>query len=302
MSQPVAITIGNFDGVHLGHVQLVRIARSAVGDDGRVVVMSFDPHPSAVLHDRPPGRLTTFEERSRLLTEAGADEVVQLPPTREFLGQEPEEFLTAIIDPFRPQVIIEGPDFRFGRERTGDLDTLRELEARHGYRTIAIDPVELLLTDHSRIRVSSTMIRWLIERGRVRDAAALLGRPCELAGAVVSGDRRGRDIGVPTANLDHVDRLLPGDGIYAGFATAPDGRWFRAAISVGTKPTFGDHQRLCEAHLVGYDGPLDDYGWTLRLRITDWIRDQVRYHGIEPLTAQIKRDIAVAETLCAIHE
>jgi riboflavin kinase/FMN adenylyltransferase len=301
MSSPVAITIGNFDGVHIGHLQLVRAARSIVGDDGRVVVLSFDPHPITVLRGGDPGRLTTFAERKRLLGDAGADEVVALNPTHQFLSQEPEEFLTAVIDPYRPSVIVEGPDFRFGRGRAGSVRTLHELEDKHGYRTIVIDPVEVALTDHSLVRVSSTIIRWLIERGRMRDVAILLRRPYELIGPVVEGDRRGRAIGVPTANLDHVDHLLPGDGIYVGSGRLPDGRAFPAAISIGTKPTFGRHPRLCEAHLIGYDGPLDDYGWTLRLQITDWLRDQIRFPEVGQLSEQMQRDIARAEAVCTMN-
>jgi len=301
MSSPVAITIGNFDGVHIGHLQLVRAARSIVGDDGRVVVFSFDPHPITVLRGGDPGRLTTFAERKRLLKETGADEVVALNPTPQFLNQQPEEFLTAVIDPYRPSVIVEGPDFHFGRRRAGSVRTLRELEHKHGYRTIVIDPVELALTDQSLVRVSSTVIRWLIERGRMRDVAVLLGRPYELIGPVVEGDRRGRAIGVPTANLDHVDHLLPGDGIYVGSGRLPDGRGYPAAISIGTKPTFGRHSRLCEAHLIGYDGPLDDYGWTLRLQITDWLRDQIRFPEVRQLSEQMQRDIARAEAFCTMN-
>jgi riboflavin kinase/FMN adenylyltransferase len=289
---PVAITIGNFDGVHVGHVQLVRVARAAVGESGRVIVLSFDPHPMKILHGVAPGRLTSMRERSARLRDAGADQVVALNPTPQFLNQEPEEFLTSIIDPYAPNVIVEGPDFRFGHRRSGDVQTLRELEARHAYRTIVIDPVEMALTDHSVVRASSTAIRWMLERGRVRDAAILLGRPFELVGPVVAGDRRGRRIGVPTANLDHDDHLLPGDSIYAGAARREDGdRWYPAAISVGTKPTFGEHPRVCEAHLVGYDGPLDDYGWTMRLRVNDWLRDQVRYPDVDQLVDQLSRDI-----------
>ncbi|MDY7109698.1 MAG: riboflavin kinase [Planctomycetota bacterium] len=297
----MAITIGNFDGVHVGHVQLVRTARSIVSDDGRVVVLSFDPHPITVLRGGDPGRLTTFAERTRLLKEVGADEVVPLNPTPQFLSQEPEQFLTAVIDPYRPGVIVEGPDFHFGRGRAGSVQTLRELEGKHGYRTVVIDPVEIALTDQKLVRVSSTMVRRLVEWGRMRDVILLLGRPYELIGPVVEGDRRGRSIGVPTANLDHIDHLLPGDGIYTGVGCLPDGRRFPAAVSCGTKPTFGEHPRLCEAHLIGYDGPLDEYGWTLRLQITDWLRDQIRYDDVDLLRAQMSRDIARAGALCPIN-
>ncbi len=303
MSDGTAITIGSFDGVHRGHLELVRAARRAVGERGRVIVLSFDPHPLSVLRPRDtPARLSSFDQRVEWLTgdgvAGGADEVVALSPNPEFLDQSPEAFLESLVKAYAPAVIVEGPDFRFGRGRAGSPRTLEDLGARHGYRTIIIDPVEATLTDHTILTVSSSMIRWLVAHGRVRDAAALLGRPYELTGPVVAGDRRGREIGVPTANLNHRDRLLPADGIYAGVAIRPDGRSFPAAISVGAKPTFGAHPRLCEAHLIGYEGPLDDYGWEIRVRFGDWLRDQIAYRRIDQLTDQIRRDLEQVASRC----
>jgi riboflavin kinase/FMN adenylyltransferase len=302
MPAATAIMIGNFDGVHLGHVELVHAARSAVGDDGRVIALSFEPHPITVLRGEAPGRLTSIAERTRLLDAAGADEVVVLEATRELLLQPPEAFIEAIVAPYRAGVIVEGPDFHFGRNRAGNVETLRELQARFGYHTIVIDPVEVALIDGTIVRVSSTMIRWLLEQGRVPDAARLLGRPFELVGPVVCGDRRGRSLGVPTANLDHRDLMLPGDGIYAGVARREEAdhglEWRPAAISIGTKPTFGDLPRVCEAHIIGHDGQIDEYDWTLRIRFTHWLRDQIRYPDADALTAQLGRDIARTEELC----
>jgi riboflavin kinase/FMN adenylyltransferase len=158
--------------------------------------------------------------------------------------------------------------------------------------------VEASLSDQHVVRVSSTMVRWLVQRGRMFDAATLLGRPYELIGPVVRGDRRGRTFDVPTANLDHGECLLPADGIYAGTARHENGAAYPAAISVGTKPTFGDRPRSCEAHLIGYDGALDDYGWTLHLEIRSWLRDQIRYDDAGALVRQLKRDISRAAELC----
>lgn len=303
MNAATAITIGNFDGVHLGHVQLVRTARAAVGDDGRVVVLCFDPHPASVLHpEQAPKRLSTCDERADLLKAAGADEVTCINPTLEFLSQEPEQFLTSMVDPYKPQVIVEGPDFRFGHRRAGSVETLRKLEKKHGFRTIVIDPVELAMTDHHLVRVSSSIIRRMVASGRVRDARTLLGRPYELAGPVVSGDRRGRQIGIPTANLEYDGRLLPGHGIYAGAALLADGRTYPAAINIGVKPTFGGRQLGCEAHLLGYVGPVDDYGWDLRIQFNDWIRDQMKFSSVDRLVGQMKRDIARVEAMYATVE
>ncbi|MCP3905417.1 MAG: riboflavin biosynthesis protein RibF [Planctomycetes bacterium] len=292
MPESTAVTIGNFDGVHRGHTRLVQAARAEVGDDGRVIVLSFDPHPLTALRpDVEIRRLTGFERRTALLAAAGADEVVRLEPTADVLDRAPDEFIADVARRFAPSVIVEGPDFRFGRGRAGDVRTLRKLETTHGYRTVVIDPVEAALANQHVVRVSSSMVRWLLERGRVADAGMLLGRPYALQTTVVPGDRRGRTLGIPTANLDRGDDVLPADGIYAGTARRPDGRCYAAAISVGTKPTFGAHARVCEAHLLDYDGPVDDYGWTIDLRFERWLRDQVRYDDVARLVEQLQRDL-----------
>ena len=292
MSGLRAITIGNFDGVHVGHVRLINEARGAAGPDGHVTALAFDPHPMTVLR---PGattqRLSTFDQRRQWLIEAGADEVVQLRPTTELLSLEPADFLAWVADEYRPDLIVEGDDFRFGRARAGSPQTLKEHESTHGYRTIIISAVQATLSDHSIVRASSSMLRWLLVNGRVRDAAILLDRPYEIRAAVVRGDGRGRDLGVPTANLDHGDCLLPADGIYCGAAIGPDGQRYAAAISVGTKPTFGANPRVCEVHLIDFAGPSDEYGWTIELQFHDWLRDQLAFEQVDLLTEQLQRDI-----------
>ncbi len=295
VSQPAAITIGNFDGVHRGHAELVRSARNAVGQDGRIIVLVFDPNPMTVLRPTAtPARLSTFSQRARWLREIGANDVVRIEPTREFLQQSPEQFIAACVDRWHPTVIVEGADFHFGRGRAGTIATLRESELRFGYRTEIVDSVEVALADQSLVRVSSSLVRWLLAHGRVQDVATLLGRPYEVEARIERGDQRGRTIGFPTANLAGCEHILPADGIYAGIAERIDGHaWYGpAAISIGTKPTFGKHPRTCEAHLLDYDGPVDDYGWTIRLRFTHWMRDQLKYDGVDALIAQLHRDIA----------
>ena len=295
MQSRLAISVGSFDGVHLGHRDLIARARSAVGPDGTVVAVAFDPHPRTVLaRGRAPGRLTRFDDRSTWLRAAGADEVEALGPTPELLRMDPPAFVEDLVRRHRPAVIVEGPDFRFGAGRAGSVETLRSLESRHGYRTIVIDPVTVDLTNQHVVRVSSTFVRWLLSRGRVGDAARLLGRPPQLVGEVVVGDRRGRSIGVPTANLDCGDLLLPANGVYAGVAVRPDGTRYPAAVNVGPRPTFDRPEPACEAHLIGYDGAVDDYGWTLRISLHAWLRDLVRFDGPTALRAQLDRDIARA--------
>jgi len=288
-----AITIGTFDGVHRGHAALVEAARKAAGDGGRVVALSFDPHPLSVLRpEAAPLRLSTFRQRSHWLRAAGADEVIALVPTDKLLGQSPEAFLDRVVAEYAPDIIVEGPDFRFGRDRAGSIETLRELAPTLGYRAIEVGAVHGTLTDGTVVKVSSSIVRWLVNAGRVRDAARLLGHPYVVCGPVVRGDGRGgADLGIPTANLDPC-QALPADGIYVGLALGPDGRRYPAAVSVGTKPTFGENPRVCEAHLIGHDPQTDEYGWTLRLEFHDWLRDQIAFDGIVQLVAQMHRDVA----------
>lgn len=290
------VTIGNFDGVHLGHAALIRRARRIAGDGGRVIALVFDPHPLSFLRpSATPARLSTFEQRRRWLSELRVDDVHRLEPTKELLSLSPEAFLEALVEEHHPSAIVEGSDFCFGKGRAGDVETLRELSSRFGYSAEIVPTVEGALDDELVIPVSSTNVRGLVREGRMRDAAALLGRPYEIVGRVVEGDRRGREIGCPTANLD-TPLLAPRDGVYAGLARLDDGRTFPAAVSVGTKPAFGDDlPRAVEAHLLGWDGPIPEgapeYGWTLRLEVRHWLRDQAPYPSVDALMTQIKRDI-----------
>ncbi len=254
MSQPVAVTIGNFDGVHLGHQALLRACRDEVGPDGRVVVIAFDPHPQTVLAEEDvPQRLTTFDDRARLLRDAGADEIRKLEPDVRLLALEPEAFARQVLDEFAPAAIVEGEGFRFGRDREGDLDLLGKVAAARGCRVRAVAPVEVDLVDQTIVPVSSTRVRWLLSHGRVADAARLLGRPYSLEGPVVRCDRRGRKIGFPTANIDAAT-MLPGNGVYAARATVPDGQVCPAAVNVGTRPTVDGSRRCVEAHLLDVGG------------------------------------------------
>ena len=293
MDAGTALLIGNFDGVHLGHVALVEHARQVASVGGHVIALAFDPHPVTVL--RPgsePRSLTTPRQRATLLAGAGCDEVRFMEPTRQRLGQPPEEFIEWIVEEFKPRWIVEGSDFRFGKGRAGDLENLRSLGKRHGFEVIEVPGVQAHRADLQLVEVRSGLIRDFICRGRIRDAAMLLGRPHALEGTVIKGEQRGRELGFPTANLDHGTLLLPADGIYAGTAVLGNGDKRIAAISVGTKPTFDEQPRVCEVHMLDHDGPLDDYGWTLEVRFEHWLRDQVAYEGVDPLVDQLHRDLA----------
>ena len=289
-------TIGNFDGVHLGHRALVESARRAAGPGGRTVAVTFEPLPASVLRpaDAPP-RLTDAATRERLLLEAGCDEVRTIDPREGVLGEGPEAFIASLRRALPFDAVVEGTDFRFGRGRSGDIGTLRALGAVGGFRAIAIDDVDVDLPDGGRVAARSSLVRWMLAVGRVADAARLLGRAHAVRGTVERGDRRGRTLGFPTANLGAPSAMLPRDGVYAGRALV-DGRTWPAAISIGTKPTFGRSARTCEAHVIGMSRGADDYGWALELRFDAWIRGQWRFPGPEALAARLREDVAEAES------
>ncbi|MEO0512902.1 MAG: riboflavin biosynthesis protein RibF [Planctomycetota bacterium] len=296
------LLIGNFDGVHVGHRRLVARAREIADASPRaeVVVLTFDPHPSVVLKTgRPagPGRLSTLEDRAELLIGAGADRVVRLDPRDGTLDLSPEAFVERHLMPEGPRAVVEGADFRFGRRRLGGIDSLRALGDGLGFEVVVVDDADVTLGDDTVVRASSSITRWLLRAGRVRDAARVLARPYTLRGVVERGERRGRTIGFPTANVS-TDQVLPGDGVYACDATLPGGRGVPAAVNVGDRPTVDGAQRTVEAHLLDIErdadaiAGLDEYGWPIRLAFRSRVRDQVRFGSLDDLTAQIERDIA----------
>jgi riboflavin kinase/FMN adenylyltransferase len=237
-----------------------------------------------------PARLTPGARRADLLREAGCDEVLELDPRGGLLSDTPEEFVARLRGALPFDAIAEGGDFRFGRGRAGDVGTLRAIGDRLGFGTLEVAEQEVAIADGSIVAARSSAVRWMLAVGRVADAALLLGRPHEVAGTVEPGDRRGRGLGFPTANVHAPGIALPADGVYAGDALV-DGALRPAAISIGTKPTFGNAERTVEAFLLDRQMPLDRYGWQLRLEFSNWIREQARFDSLEPLLAQMRRDV-----------
>jgi riboflavin kinase/FMN adenylyltransferase len=287
-----SVTIGNFDGVHLGHQALLSRAREVAGPAGIVTAVTFESHPMRLLRpEAAPQTVQTPVERRQMLLEAGATDVRVLQVDRALLDQDAATFIRALHADLGFQAIVEGPDFRFGKGRKGDLALLRAEGERAGFRVEIVEPVDVRLADGSTAAASSSLVRWLLSQGRVKDVGSVLGRPYAFSGLVVRGDQRGREIGWPTANIEFGERHIPMDGVYAGLATLPDGTRARAAISIGTKPTFGNAERTVEAFLLDRQMPLDRYGWQLRLEFSNWIREQARFDSLEPLLAQMRRDV-----------
>ena len=285
------VSIGNFDGLHRGHQRILEVARGyRASGDGELVVVTFEPHPLTVLRpEKAPPRLTPAGLKRELLANAGVDRLVVLPPTHDVLDLAAEDFWAILRDQVRPTHMVEGGSFNFGKGRGGTVERLREWTAGTALKLHVIESIEVALLDLTVAPVSSSLIRWLLGNGRVRDAAICLGRPYVLEGPVIKGYQRGKSIGVPTANLDCGDQVVPTEGVYAGRCTV-GAVVYPAAVSIGRMETFGDRlRRQVEAHLVGFDGDL--YGRPLRVELIDWWREQRKYDGIEALMEQIRRDI-----------
>lgn len=306
MASPSIITIGNFDGVHLGHQAIVQVARQLAEPKGaRVLALTFDPFPITILRpEQAPPQVASIAQRVESLKQAGADDVIVVKPSREVLSQEAPQFIASLIAQHKAVGFVEGEDFRFGKKRGGDMSMLASMGADQGFAVRALPRVETPLSDHSVAPISSSLVRWLIGRGRVEDAGACLGRPFELVGQVVKGEQRGRLIGVPTANLDPdacAGLITPMDGVYAGNVTIDDSQTYPAAISVGLKPTFGHDQLTIEGHLIGYapDDPDGLYGHQARFTFAHWLRDQYSFPGVDALKEQLGRDIETARATMA---
>jgi riboflavin kinase/FMN adenylyltransferase len=295
------LSVGNFDGMHLGHRSILKLCSELAGGKkgeggseggSAVIAVTFEPHPLTVLRpEAVPPRLTPRELKQRLLAAAGVDELVVLPPDRAVLNLTAEQFWEILRDEVRPAHMVEGRDFNFGKNRRGTIDRLQEWSAGSGITLHVAPAVTAALLDLSVVPVSSTLIRWLLANGRVRDAAICLGRPLLLCGTVVRGAGRGHTLDCPTANLDGGDQLIPGDGIYAGACTV-EGYRYAAAVSIGVARMFGETERHVEAHLIGYSGDL--YGRLLELELIDWLRSMERFASGDELRGQLARDIREA--------
>lgn len=289
------VTVGNYDGVHLGHQRLLSRCKQLKQDGRPIVVVTFEPHPLVRLRPEfAPPRLTPQAMKHRLLEEQGVDVLVELAPEPDVLSITARQFFELLAFKMKVSHLVEGPDFNFGKGREGNLANLRAWAADTKMQVHAVEELSAVLTNMHLVEVRSSLIRWLVAYGRTRDAAICLGRPYRLSGVIVRGFERGRLLGMPTANFDCGDQLIPADGVYAGRCRV-NGVSYAAGVSIGTLPTFNERRRQIEAHLLGFDGDL--YGQTLELDLIEFLRDQIKFKDVEQLKEKMWRDMARCKML-----
>ncbi len=287
------LALGNFDGVHRGHRKILDRVKRGAGERGATsVVMTFEPHPPRVVRpDKAPPLLMTLPQKLEAIGRAGIQGTAIVRFTRELSQWDPETFVrTVLVEWMRVAEVWVGANFLFGHDRSGNFSLLRTLGARYGFRAEKIDPVR-----YREFVVSSTRVRRLLSEARVDEAGALLGHQYYIDGTVVEGDRRGRGLGFPTANLATENELLPADGVYATTASI-DGLVRPSVTNVGVRPTVDDSgHRVIESHIIGIDRDL--YGSTIRLGFVQRLRDERRFESLDALKAQIGADLLRARTL-----
>jgi riboflavin kinase / FMN adenylyltransferase len=284
--RPTVLTLGVFDGLHLGHQRIMKtVVERARGVGANATAITFDPHPRAVLHpESAPPLLQTLDQRLANFEVLGIDQAIVIPFTHDFASQPAETFLSDIIrDRLQAKEVYLGLGFAFGKDRGGNISLLREMSDKLGFVADEVDEVQL----HG-VRISSSKIRSLLAEGRVNIARRMLGRPYGVEGVIIRGNRRGHTIGFPTANLKPHNRVIPRFGVYAT-ATLIDGAWRKSITNIGVRPTFEDtNEPSIESYVFDFDDDL--YGAVLRVRFLHRIRDEKKFSGIDELKAQIERD------------
>jgi riboflavin kinase/FMN adenylyltransferase len=285
MSETSVVVIGVFDGVHKGHQLLLNRAKE-IADGRSIIALTFDPHPTTVFApDKAPTMLTTLADRVELLKIHNADQVAVMKFNEKFAAMSPDEFVeTVLVNQLHTSTVIVGKNFTYGHKAGGNVDTLIKSGLAHNF----IVDVQELKADTEVI--SSSRIRSLVVEGKVEEARELLSRPHRLDGVVVHGEKRGREIGYPTANLGNIDgQTIPADGVYAGWLTVGINFW-PAAISIGTNPTFeGARGRQVEAYALDQEG-LDLYDKNASIEFGWYLRPTLKFDGLEPLLEQMKKD------------
>ncbi len=299
--QRAVITIGAYDGVHRGHQAVVADVKQLAAESGcRSVVVTFDRHPASIVRpESAPKLLTDLDQKLELLSATGVDATVLVKFDEQQSFESATDFVERVlVECLATRTVVVGEDFHFGRQRSGNVALLRELGA---LRDFEVHPRELVQrADGIDEPISSTAIRRALAGGQVEIAGDMLGHPFEVRGAVVQGDKRGRQLGFPTANVEVSNQIcVPADGVYAGWYERPDGTAHPCALNLGRRPTFFEHadHSLLEAHLIDFSGDL--YFETARVRFTHFLRSERKFEGVDALISQLKHDVEHARALTA---
>ncbi len=302
ITKQCALAIGNFDGVHLGHKKIFDTVRQAAAlhNCRSTVAMTFFPHPAIILHpERLVSVLTPLEVKKTLVEASGLDFLIVISDSLKLLNMSPRAFVDEfLMQKLQPRVIVEGKDFRFGYGRSGDVETLRQLGGQRNFEVLVAEEQEIMLNDRNVHRISSTLVRHLLDRGSVCDAAKVLGRPYRLIGEIIEGRGIGKSLGYPTANIHTSEQVIPAEGVYCGFVEIGDDyidvcrtrQKMPAVFSIGRAKTFvTDHPLLTEAHVL--DRSVGDvYGKYLAMDFVERIRNQICFENAEELKKQIAAD------------
>ena len=292
------ITIGNFDGVHIGHQALFHeVIEKADEIDGTSVAMTFEPHPMQVLEkNNQPPLITLYEQKKELIERSGMDVLICVPFTREFAALTAREFVeNLLVDQLGMKAIVVGQDYSFGRNREGSIDLLKSYADELGFEVIVADWIKM--SKNLPDRISSTRVRELVMDGKMAEAQKMLGRYYQIRGAVVRGrDRGGKLLGIPTANINLHDKLCPKIGIYA-VTVEHNGNHYKGVANIGYSPTFDDHEFTVEVHIFDFDK--DIYDTKIRVNFIKRIRDEMKFATISELIEQINKDIATARKILA---
>ena len=284
--RPTVLTLGVFDGLHLGHQKIMRtVVERAEATASHATAITFDPHPRAVLHpESAPPLLQTLDQRLANFEVLGIEQAIVIPFTREFASNPAEDFLRGTVhERLHAKEVYLGKGFAFGKDRGGNIDLLRKMSTELGFHADEVDEVRLRGN-----RISSSKIRELLAAGRVNLVRRMLGRPYGVEGVIIRGNRRGHTIGFPTANLRPRNRVVPKFGVYAT-ATLLDGVWRKSITNIGVRPTFETStEPSIETYIFDFDGDL--YGDVLRVRFLHRIRDERKFAGIDELKTQIEKD------------
>lgn len=293
------LTIGNFDGVHLGHQAILQMVKKrAKKENGTSIVLTFEPHPMKIIAiEKAPRLITPFKEKVRLIEGFGIEVFICIKFTKEFSKMEASDFVKNIlVDVISVKEVFVGSNYFFGRNRKGSPELLKGMGEKYGFKVWVVHEIKL-----NDIAVSSSEIRCLIDKGKVEEASRLLGRDYSIEGVVVEGSKRGKKLfNTPTANIATSSELLPKDGVYAVTVQLQnespiEGKTYQGAANIGYNPTFGGERLGCEVHIFEFDKNI--LGRTLRINFAKRIRDEIKFHKTQDLALQIKKDIEVIKKI-----